>query len=111
MTTLRDHIAAKIQEALPIITQLAQHEHAIQQANTKPARRQAEDAAGQKRLELYGLEAPAAIYHYLRARKLANGDGFRTTWQRRETQIDSLAKLPAKRRLYGKAVSRLQQLM
>ena len=90
---IHDYLAAKLQEASPLIIQLAQHERAIQQATATPARRQAEDAANQRRQELYELKEPSAIYQYLRTTGSADADDFRTTWQRRESSINCMERL------------------
>lgn len=98
MTVLRDHIAATIQEALPIITELRKQEDAIQnarQARNKAQGDAAEGLARQERQKLYDLKESAAIYHHLEVTKQASATEFRTAWQRKETPLDCLKLLPA----------------
>lgn len=96
MTTLRDHIAATIQEALPIIAELAAQERCLKDAEKivdKQQRERAQNGAKAKADEKRGkllvtFDEPAAIYQYLDVTKQAGSTGFRSKWQRRETLID-----------------------
>lgn len=95
MTTLRDHIAVTIQEALPIIAELAAQERCLKDAERivdRQQRKRAQNGAKAKADEKRGkllvtFDEPAAIYQYLDVTKQASATGFRAKWQSRNTLI------------------------